>query len=436
MAITWAIAPPAWAESPIGPAPDSPEPMQPEKTVAPERSGSREEGKQEAVLELEHGASPPSFFTRGNYTFFPLPAFAYNRNEGYWVGALVPILRANEQGEVTQIFAPQYLHNRWIGENLTMNMYGYRGEWVQYRAVVSYSTKIERNFDFSYRDLGAGGGKYILGGQVNWFKNAFARFFGIGNTAPEYDESNYTSREGLVSLMAGIHLNEDSAIVVSERYRDVRVDQGAVTDLAQTKLAFPNVTGIGGANITGTKLTYRYDTRDDQLTPTTGTFATLSVELNSNWKQEDTDNWWRYTLDARHLLRHHGNHVFVAHVLLDAVSGNKIPFYEKPTLGGENTLRAFGLNRYIDEFAVLFNAEERIEAVNKRIFDYNLNFEVAPFLDVGRVGSRLTGEFFKDFQFNPGVGLRVLAKPHVVGRLDIAYGRDGANAFVGLDYPF
>ena len=124
------------------------------------------------------------------------------------------------------------------------------------------------------------------------------------------------------------------------------------------------------------------------------------------------------------------------HLLIDGVTGSKIPFYERPTLGGENTLRAFGLSRYIDDFAVLANFEERIEAINKKIFDYSLNFEVAPFIDIGRVGSKLDGHFFKDFQFNPGVGLRVVAKPHVVGRFDIAYGRDGANAFVGLDYPF
>ena len=141
---------------------------------------------------------------------------------------------------------------------------------------MSYSTKIKRNFDLSYRDLGAGGGKYILGAQVNWFKNAFARFFGIGNSAPETNESNYTSREGLATIMAGINLNEDSSIIWTERYRDVRVEQGAVDDLPQTKTLFPGAPGIEGAHIIGTKLTYRYDTRDDQLTPTTGALATLS----------------------------------------------------------------------------------------------------------------------------------------------------------------
>ncbi|MEP6891279.1 MAG: hypothetical protein ABI955_11370, partial [Nitrospirota bacterium] len=59
-----------------------------------------------------------------------------------------------------------------------------------------------------------------------------------------------------------------------------------------------------------------------------------------------------------------------------------------------------------------------------------------PFLDIGRVMSGLSTRDFKDFQVNPGIGFRILAKPHVVGRFDVAYGRDGSNFFVGLDYPF
>jgi len=42
----------------------------------------------------------------------------------------------------------------------------------------------------------------------------------------------------------------------------------------------------------------------------------------------------------------------------------------------------------------------------------------------------------QNLQVNPGIGLRILARPHVVGRLDVAYGRNGENLFVGLDYPF
>jgi hemolysin activation/secretion protein len=105
-------------------------------------------------------------------------------------------------------------------------------------------------------------------------------------------------------------------------------------------------------------------------------------------------------------------------------------------LGGETTLRGFGQSRFIDDTALLFNFEERIPVTQFKAFDYLVDLEVAPFLDIGRVMSGFSTKDLQDFQVNPGTGLRILARPHVVGRLDVAYGRDGANLFVGLDYPF
>jgi hypothetical protein len=401
----------------------------------PEES-KQEAGKQEAMRELKPDG-PLSFLSKGDYTFIPLPAFAYARNEGYWIGALMPTLKGSDKGEVENIIAPQYLHNENIGENLTLNYYGYRNNgMVQYRAVASYATKIERYFDLSYMDLAAGGGRYILGGQISWFKNPFARFFGFSNSSSEADETNYTSREGLVNFTLGVNLTADALIMFTERYRDVRIEQGAVDSLPQTKQLFPDVTGIGGAHILGHRLTFRYDTRDFQLTPSSGTYVNVFAEFDQNLMGSGPNRWWRYSFDARHLIRHNTDQVFVMHVLFDAVTGDRIPFYERPSLGGENTLRGFGLMRFIDDTAVLINLENRIQALERQIFDYNINLEVAPFLDIGRVGSNFETDWLNQIQYNPGLGFRVTAKPHVVGRIDVAYGRDGANTFVGLDYPF
>jgi outer membrane protein assembly factor BamA len=165
----------------------------------------------------------------------------------------------------------------------------------------------------------------------------------------------------------------------------------------------------------------------------------LSVELNQNLQHSGASPWVRTTLDARHLLPHYDDQlVFVARFLLDTVNGHTrgIPFYERPTLGGETTLRGFGQSRFIDDSALLLNFEERIPIKQVKAFDYLLDLEVAPFLDIGRVSSGFGIRDIQDFQVNPGIGLRILARPHVVGRLDVAYGRDGENFFVGLDYPF
>jgi outer membrane protein assembly factor BamA len=167
---------------------------------------------------------------------------------------------------------------------------------------------------------------------------------------------------------------------------------------------------------------------------------------------QEENQWVRYTVDGRILLPHgDGRLTLVPHLLLDGVVGDRlqtlptgtshkrgIPFYERPMLGGENTLRAFGQNRFISNTAMLLNIEERIQLKEVRIFEYAVDLQVAPFLDIGRVQPQSLGEKLNltNWQINPGIGLRVLAKPHIVGRADFAYGHDGFNAFVGIDYPF
>ncbi len=414
--------------------------------------------------EAAKGEVLKSLPVKGGYTVIPLPAFAYARNESYWVGALVPVLRANEKEEIEDIFAPQYLHNKFVGETFSLNYYGYRKETVQYHAIAAYATKVERYFELGFRNTGAGGGRYILGAEANWFKNAFARFFGFGNKASELRETNYTSRELNAKLTAGLNLAPGWAVLLTERYHDVRVEDGIVPSLPQTKLVFTTTPGLEGAQIFGHGLTFLYDSRDNVLTPLKGTYVNLLGEFNRNLKPRGRNRWWRMTLDARRLVPHFSDRmVFVARLLVDGVigqdeneftedviedeAGNEttirtvqkrgVPFYERPTLGGETTLRGFGRSRFISNTAILINLEERIRILQRTVFDNLIELEIAPFLDVGRVARSFTSkQLVKNVQVNPGAGVRLIARPNVVGRLDVGYGRDGVNVFVGLDYPF
>jgi len=424
--------------------------------------GQEHPAKRDKVSELQHAADIPVQGTEGErseaqqaeareealkslvvhdpYTVIPFPVFHYNRNESYWVGAVLPILESNSKDELQHIYAPFYSHNQYVGETLGLYYYGYPSDTAQYSVTADYSTKAQRDIDLTYKNVAVGeGGRYILAGQVNWFKNPFHRLFGIGNHTTESAETSYTSREGLMSLTAGINVNEDVMLMWTEHYHDIRIDAGIVNSLPQALTQFNQLPGIEGANIVGHKLTARYDTRDKQLITTRGTYANLSVEVNQNLQHSRANRWVRTTLDVRHLLPHYDDQlVFVTRFLLDTVNGHTqgIPFYERPTLGGETTLRGFGQSRFIDDTALLLNFEERIPIKQLKVFDYLIDLEVAPFLDIGRVSSGFSTRNARDLQVNPGVGLRILARPHVVGRLDVAYGRDGENLFVGLDYPF
>jgi hypothetical protein len=374
------------------------------------------------------------------YTVLPLPVFHYDRNESYWAGAVLPILESNSKGDLQHIYAPFYSHNRYVQETFGLYYYGYPSDTTQYSVTADYSTKVQRDIDLIYKNVAAGdGGRYILAGRVNWFKNPFRRLFGIGNQTSQNDETSYTSRETLVELTAGININDDVLLMWTEHYHDIHLDAGIVNSLPQAQAQFNQLSGMEGAIIMGHKLTARYDTRDKQLLSTRGTYVNLSVEGNQNFHQSEANWWIRTTLDARHLLPHYDDQlVFVARFLLDTVNGHTggIPFYERPTLGGETTLRGFGQSRFIDDTALLLNFEERIPIKQVKAFDYLLDLEVAPFFDIGRVSSGFSTRDLRNLQVNPGLGFRVLARPYVVGRLDIAYGRDGENFFVGLDYPF
>ena len=64
--------------------------------------------------------------------------------------------------------------------------------------------------------------------------------------------------------------------------------------------------------------------------------------------------------------------------------------------------------------------------------------QVAPFLGVGEVfRDAAQVSSLGDYAINPGVGIRALVKPNVVGRVDIGYSTEaGAVTFVGIGFPF
>lgn len=408
------------------------------------------------------------------FTPIPLPAFTYNRNEGSWIGGLVPIFRANEKGEVEDIFAPLYLHNKLIGETFTFNYFGYRNKTTQYHAVLSLATKVERTVDLSYKNTAASDGDYLLSIQANSGKSAFNRFFGFGNNAVDRTETTYTMGDSNLKLAGGVNITPELTLIATERYRQVSIENGVSPTLLQTRAAFPDIPGIDGANILGHSLTLAYDSRDNQLTPLRGTNASLFAEYDENVKTSERNRWWRLTGEAKKFFPHDADRmVFVVHALVDGVIGQEenssvedtieqdtglvdaqgnpillpflskrlvrrgVPFYERPSLGGETTLRGFGRGRFVSNFAWLLNLEERISLMRRAIMGNVIEVEVAPFVDIGRVGRSLNADgIINNAQINPGVGLRVLARPNIAGRLDVARGRDGMAVYVGLDYPF
>jgi outer membrane protein assembly factor BamA len=124
-------------------------------------------------------------------------------------------------------------------------------------------------------------------------------------------------------------------------------------------------------------------------------------------------------------------------------SGHRLPFWalssiggDRAFLGGAQPLRGYGLGRFTDRNAFSFSAEFRRTIGSLNIMSSQIDFQIAPFVDVGRVFSRPSTNPLSHLHSVGGLGMRGLAPPFIVGYVDVGYGSEGVAVFTGINYPF
>lgn len=369
--------------------------------------------------------------------FFPLPAVGASKNDGNDAGLIVPILITEPDGDLKYLIAPMVIYNTIVGTRGTLNLFRYDPGGRELRAVASWSEMIERKFQFSYVDPAFSNGRYSVAVSAAHFKNATVRFFGLGPTTTEDNETNYTAPETRVNWKFGVYANEVTQIAVSQRFRYMQAIQRGATDLPFTGTKFSGVSGVDGATILGERITFHYDTRNNLVTPTDGMSITAYAEINYDFHPASERLYSRYGLEIKKLFASESKRaILVVRGDLQATIGTDVPFYELSSLGGQNNLRGYGVDRYIDKQLLALSVEERIHLLRTRIFGVTADFELAPFLDTGQVFDSYKDVSFKDYRITPGVGFRGIIRPNVVGRIDYGYSREGGAVFAGLDFPY
>ncbi|MDZ4853938.1 MAG: BamA/TamA family outer membrane protein [Nitrospirota bacterium] len=374
---------------------------------------------------------------RAGVEYFPIPSVSTSKNDGNDVGLIVPVLITDPDGELKYVIAPMIIRNSIVGTRGVFNVFRYDQGGREIRFTGSFTEQIERRVMFSYSDPAFSQGRYSLNFGASFFKDATARFFGIGEATSESTQTNYTAREARANWRFGIYANEVTQIAVGQRFRDVRLQRGA-TDLPFTGDRFPTVDGVQGESlILGHRATFYYDTRNNLISPTDGMAVTAYAELNQNLRNGDHPVYSRYAIEVKKLFPSESKRaILVARADLQATIGTQVPFFEQSSLGGQNNLRGFGVDRFINKHLVSISIEERIHLMRTKIAGVTADFEIAPFVDSGQVFSDFRDVNFKDYRVTPGIGFRGIVKPNVVGRVDYGYSREGGAIFAGLDFPY
>jgi outer membrane protein assembly factor BamA len=369
--------------------------------------------------------------------YFPIPAVSTSKNDGNDAGVIVPILKTDPDGELKYLVAPMLIHNSIVGMRGAVNLFHYDPGGREIKLIASAAEKIERRLLFSYSDPAFSQGRYSLNFSATFFKNATARFFGLGQATSESAQTNYTAREGRINWRFGIHVNEVTQISVGQRFRQVSLQQGA-TDLPFTGDEFPTVPGVQGETlIFGNRATFHYDTRNSLISPTDGMAATAYAEVNQNIHNSAHPVYSRYEFEFKKLFPSESKRaILIVRADLQATIGDQVPFFEQSSLGGQNNLRGYGVDRFIDKNLVALSIEERIHVLRTKIAGATADFEVAPFLDTGQVFNNYKDVTFDNYRMTPGIGFRGLVRPNVVGRVDYGYSKEGGAVFAGLDFPY
>jgi outer membrane protein assembly factor BamA len=372
-----------------------------------------------------------------SYTFFPLPAFDTDPNEGETYGVLPVWMFKDEEGRVRTIVAPSITWNEIRGVTGTFRYFLYANAFERLELIASYSEKIDREFKAQYKNLDVFGGRFHVDVQLLHERVSSVRFFGIGPTSKKENESNMTLGTTGGYFIFGVNITRTMRLSLGETFQEFEVSRGGVPDLPFTGDLFPDLPGVKGATIHAQRIALIHDSRDSQTTPTEGlyvsAFAEASTELlgsDADYLKAGADAIWLKPFFDRRI-------VFVARGLFEGTSGGSdVPFEVLPTLGGVDTLRGFGENRFYGDALLLFNTEIRAKVLRMRIFGVDAEFEIAPFVDIGKVFNSAAQFMDTKFEVTPGLGFRGLAPPSVVGHIEFAYSREGPAIYVGLDYPF
>ncbi|MDP8985824.1 MAG: outer membrane protein assembly factor [Pseudomonadota bacterium] len=392
---------------------------------------------------------PPAGFTQwfnpSTAPFIPVPLIGTDPNSGTTLGILPVWLKTDDNHQIRRIIAPDILHNPYFGYGIDGRLYAYSSTDKQWSVDAGIKQRVERTIDAEYQIGRLRDQRWSVNYSVIYDRSGVPRFYGIGNDSPRSHETNYTNGQELAQVQVGLNLNHDWQILYTGRIRRVDVTAGTLTGVPTLETRFRDVIGSGITNLVLDRVSVIYDTRDDLTVPSRGMewiayggLASRSGILNDSMYSEAG-------LDGRNVWPVGPKTVLAAHVALRYLPGSsdRVPFWALSSIGGgesvtggDQPLRGYGQGRFYDRNSFYVGAELRRTVLSFNAVSTLVDIEMAPFVDLGRVFSRTGTLPLEQLHRVVGVGFRGIARPFVVGKVDVGYGSEGIAIFTGLNYPF
>lgn len=384
------------------------------------------------------------WFNPATAPFIPVPEIAVDPDSGTTLGLIPTWIQTDDEHEIRRIIAPDVLYNPYFGYGVHGRVYGYTSGDEQWSVVAGIKERVEREFDFEYQRGRLREERWSFNTSVIFDRDGTPRFYGIGNESPAIAETNYTNQQERIQEQVGLNLTHSWQILYTARFEDVDVLPGTLEKVASIETRFGRILGVGTNKQVLNRLSLVYDTRDNLVVPSKGMELIAYGGLASRNGLVDDSMYSEVGGDGRAFWPLAPNTVLVGHMAIRYLPTlHGVPFWALSSIGGgesevggEQPLRGFGEGRFYDRDSFSSSVELRHKVLSFDATSTYVDIEVTPFIDVGRVFARTSTLPFDQLHHVYGVGFRGIARPFVVGYVDIGYGSEGIAAFTGLNYPF
>jgi hypothetical protein len=384
------------------------------------------------------------WFNPATAPFIPVPLVGVDPNSGTTVGLIPTWVQTDENHEIRRIIAPDVLYNPYFGYGAHGRIYGFTSEDEQWSVVGGIKERVEREFDGEYQRGRLRQDQWSFNTSVIFDRSGVPRFYGIGNDTPQSAQTNYTDQQEQLQVQVGLNLTHAWQLLYTGRFQNVDVLPGTLADIPSIQTSFPHIPGLGTNSLLLNRLSIVYDTRDDLTVPTRGMELIAYGGLASRDGLLNDSMYSEVGGDGRAFWPLAPNAILVGHASIRYLpTSHDVPFWALSNLGGgesvvggEQPLRGYGTGRFYDRDSFSSSLEYR-----RKVFSFDatstvVDVEMTPFIDVGRVFARTSTLPLDHLHHVYGMGFRGIARPFVVGYVDIGYGSEGVAAFTGLNYPF
>lgn len=256
---------------------------------------------------------------------------------------------------------------------------------------------------------------YFLAVQTGYFKYPY-QFSGIGNSHSVDINEKYDSDFPRLGIQFTKRTREKLYLGLRYFYQNTSITKTVENGILENA----NVFGKQGGVVSGIGVSGTYDSRNFQLSPTNGWFATFYSQHDRKGTGSDF-NFDSYVADVRRYLPFLKNHV-LAFQFYNEFHFGRLPFNRIALLGGKERMRGYTEGVYRDLKMSVTQLEYR-----SRIYFNRIGFVL--FGGVGSVGAAIN-DLGKKVHYSTGAGLRIALDPknRVFIRIDVGIG-DGVSGF-------